>query len=211
VFDARAERFDAIFTGAAGPLRNAWNHVARENVRWRLGFALEAAGDLQGKRVLDVGCGPGRCAVEAAKRGARAMGVDFAPGMVALARRVASAEGVSARCEFVQADVIRHDFGRPFDVVIANGFFDYIVDPAPMLASLRRVTAGRLIAAFPLRGTFRAPFRRLWRWLQRCELKLYGVREIEELASGAGFRVVRVVRHGPIAMLVAEPAGRPAA
>ncbi|MGG5823275.1 class I SAM-dependent methyltransferase [Falsiroseomonas sp. HW251] len=48
---------------------------------------LEAVGDLAGRRFLDVCCGPGHLAAAAAERGALAEGIDFAPTMVAQARR----------------------------------------------------------------------------------------------------------------------------
>src|ERR1700732_752320 len=48
---------------------------------------LDAAGVRSGTRMLDVACGPGRCgAAAAAARGAVALGLDAAVGMVALAR-----------------------------------------------------------------------------------------------------------------------------
>src|SRR3954451_16036172 len=47
---------------------------------------LDAAGVQSGTRVLDVACGPGRCAAAAAARGAVPLGLDAAEGMVAVAR-----------------------------------------------------------------------------------------------------------------------------
>jgi SAM-dependent methyltransferase len=48
---------------------------------------LSALGDLSGKAVLDVCCGPGHLAAAAVQRGATAEGIDFAPTMVAKAAR----------------------------------------------------------------------------------------------------------------------------
>jgi SAM-dependent methyltransferase len=54
---------------------------------------LELVGDVSGKRVLDVGCGPGLYAAELVSRGASLMGLDGSPRMVELARdRVPEAE-----------------------------------------------------------------------------------------------------------------------
>ena len=47
---------------------------------------LDAAGVRSGRRLLDVGCGPGRCAAAAAARGGVPLGLDAAAGMVAAAR-----------------------------------------------------------------------------------------------------------------------------
>lgn len=77
-------------------------------------LALEPDAD-----VLDVTCGPGLYAVELARRGAQVEGVDFGPAAVAYARDLARAEGVAPRCNFVEADVRGHDFGRErFDVAL---------------------------------------------------------------------------------------------
>lgn len=54
---------------------------------------LAVAGDLAGKRVLDVGCGTGRLAAALQERGNRVWGVDPAPEMV----RIAKARGVNAK------------------------------------------------------------------------------------------------------------------
>jgi SAM-dependent methyltransferase len=49
---------------------------------------LDAAETRRGMRVLDIACGTGAAAAEAARRGARATGLDFSPEMLAQARRL---------------------------------------------------------------------------------------------------------------------------
>jgi len=62
--------------------------------------------------VIDLGSGDGRTVITAAKRGARAMGVEYEPNMVALSIRNAAKEGVSDKTEFVKADLFETDFSR---------------------------------------------------------------------------------------------------
>jgi len=62
--------------------------------------------------VIDLGSGDGRTVVSAAKRGARALGVEYNPNMVAYARRLAVKEGVSDRAQFVQGDLFKTDFSQ---------------------------------------------------------------------------------------------------
>ena len=44
---------------------------------------------------MDLGSGDGRTVITAAKRGARAMGIEYNPDMVALSRKNAQAAGVA--------------------------------------------------------------------------------------------------------------------
>ena len=62
--------------------------------------------------VMDLGSGDGRTVITAAKRGARAMGVEYNPDMVALSQRNAAKEGVSDRATFVKADLFQTDFSK---------------------------------------------------------------------------------------------------
>jgi ubiquinone/menaquinone biosynthesis C-methylase UbiE len=50
-------------------------------------LAADLTGVSKGDRVVDVGCGPGAAAREAARRGAEVIGIDPAPVMLKLARR----------------------------------------------------------------------------------------------------------------------------
>ena len=62
--------------------------------------------------VMDLGSGDGRTVITAAKRGARAMGVEYNPDMVALSKRNAEKAGVSERATFVKADLFQTDFSK---------------------------------------------------------------------------------------------------
>jgi hypothetical protein len=62
--------------------------------------------------LMDLGSGDGRTVITAAKRGARALGVEYNPDMVELSKRNAQAEGVSSRAQFVKADLFQTDFSK---------------------------------------------------------------------------------------------------
>jgi SAM-dependent methyltransferase len=62
--------------------------------------------------VIDLGSGDGRTVISAAKRGARALGIEYNPQMVALSRRHAAEAGVSDSAKFVQADIFQSDFSE---------------------------------------------------------------------------------------------------
>src|SRR5215218_7363884 len=62
--------------------------------------------------VMDLGSGDGRTVISSAKRGARAMGVEYNPDMVALSERNAKAAGVADKATFVKADLFETDFSK---------------------------------------------------------------------------------------------------
>jgi SAM-dependent methyltransferase len=62
--------------------------------------------------VIDLGSGDGRTVITAAKRGARALGIEYNPDMVALSRRNAANEGVGDRAQFIEADLFKTDFSK---------------------------------------------------------------------------------------------------
>jgi hypothetical protein len=62
--------------------------------------------------VIDLGSGDGRTVITAAKRGARAMGIEYDPNMVDLSIRNAAIERVSKKATFVKADLFESDFSK---------------------------------------------------------------------------------------------------
>jgi SAM-dependent methyltransferase len=62
--------------------------------------------------VIDLGSGDGRTVITAAKRGAKALGIEYNPEMVELSKRNAAKEGVSDRASFVKADLFQSDFSQ---------------------------------------------------------------------------------------------------
>ena len=62
--------------------------------------------------VMDLGSGDGRNVIGAAKRGARALGVEYNPDMVELSKRNAAKEGVSDKAQFMQGDMFEADVSK---------------------------------------------------------------------------------------------------
>ena len=57
--------------------------------------------------VIDLGSGDGRTVITAAKRGAKAHGIEYNPDMVELSKRNAEKEGVAGKATFEKADLFR--------------------------------------------------------------------------------------------------------
>lgn len=100
---------------------------------------VRAAGVRPGQSVLDVACGTGVVAREAARllqgRG-RVVGLDVNAGMLAVARRV------SPELEWVEADAVALPFpDHSFDVVLCQAGLMFVSDPGRALREMARVAA----------------------------------------------------------------------
>src|SRR5687768_13624017 len=62
--------------------------------------------------VIDLGSGDGRTVITAAKRGVKALGIEYNPDMVELSKRAAAKEGVSDKASFMKADLFETDFSQ---------------------------------------------------------------------------------------------------
>jgi SAM-dependent methyltransferase len=102
--------------------------------------------------VLDAGCGTGRVAIELARRGVDAVGVDLDSGMLDTARRK------DPQRQWICADLASLDLERRFDVVVMAGNVMIFVEPGTEAQVVARMAAhlvagGRLIAGFELGQT----------------------------------------------------------
>jgi len=62
--------------------------------------------------VIDLGSGDGRTVITAARRGARALGIEYNPDMVEISKRNAETAGVGAKANFMKADLFESDFSQ---------------------------------------------------------------------------------------------------
>ena len=115
---------------------SAENEVNLANAYYERPAMLALAGDVAGRRILDVGCGSGPLFAALRDRGAIVTGFDSSAGMLELARRRLGDD----------ADLQVADLGRPlpfpdsaFDDVVASLVLHYLEDWSAPLAELRRV------------------------------------------------------------------------
>jgi hypothetical protein len=62
--------------------------------------------------VIDLGSGDGRTVITAAKKGSKALGIEYNPDMVELSKKNAAKEGVSDKASFMKADLFESDFSQ---------------------------------------------------------------------------------------------------
>lgn len=73
---------------------------------------LDLAGVTAADYVIDLGSGDGRTVIAAAKRGARALGIEYNQDLVDLSTITAKTEGVADRASFAKADLFASDFSK---------------------------------------------------------------------------------------------------
>lgn len=188
-FHDDAERFDAIYGEKKGAVQKFIDNYWRGVVQKRLEINVEKLKPFAGKNILDVGCGSGRFCIAFAQNGAeKVIGVDFARAMIEIADKLATKAGVADRCEFVVGgfpDAISESEG-PFDACTANGFFDYVETPIPLITRMRELTRGKLILSFPKAVEWRVPIRRVRFWLKGTPLFLYRETQVRDILAMSG-------------------------
>jgi precorrin-6B methylase 2 len=85
-----------------------WVPTSQELVNMMLDMAKVTPQDY----VIDLGSGDGRIVITAAKRGVRALGIEYDPDLVELSKVNAAKEGVSDKATFMKADLFETDLSR---------------------------------------------------------------------------------------------------
>jgi 2-polyprenyl-3-methyl-5-hydroxy-6-metoxy-1,4-benzoquinol methylase len=136
--------------GASTP----WHVLARE--------LLEPARDLQGKRVLEIGCGRGGFAAWLSRQGALVTAADFSPGAIKAARAHFTDSGVTWSVQDIQHIELP---GASFDTVVSCETVEHVPEPRRAIAELARVLrpGGTLVLTCPnyfgLMGLYRGYLR----------------------------------------------------
>jgi ubiquinone/menaquinone biosynthesis C-methylase UbiE len=101
-------------------------------------LVVDRAGVEPGSEVLDVACGTGNASIPAARAGARVTGLDFAPGLLEIARERAA--DAMVEIEFVEGDAQELPFeDASFDRVVSTFGHMFAPDHARTAAEMRRV------------------------------------------------------------------------
>lgn len=156
---------------------------------------------IEGRTVLDFGCGAGDEVIEMARRGAaRVIGLDIRDKALSVAREAAARAGVADRTAFVLAA------SEPVDVVVSVDAFEHFENPRAILETMKGLLKpdGRVLISFgppwyhPLGGHTFSVFpwahllfteKALIRW--RSEFKHDGATRFGEVEGGLNQMTVR--------------------
>jgi 2-polyprenyl-3-methyl-5-hydroxy-6-metoxy-1,4-benzoquinol methylase len=195
-FERDAQSFDAIYRLERSPFWRWVNTRLRKAVFERYTITFEQAGDVTGKKILDVGCGSGVYSADFARRGAsHVVGIDFSNNMLKLAAEEAEQHQVADRCTFIEADFLQLDLKDKFDVSIAMGVFDYVPEQVAFLRKMTALTSGKVIASFPGHSLLREPARRLrYKLTGKGNIYFYDQDDVERIATEAGLQDIEIIR-----------------
>jgi SAM-dependent methyltransferase len=182
-FDQRASRFAAFYRSE--PVARL---LGRGPLFDRLRGSVDIVATIGARRALDVGCGSGPLFAPLVARGVHVTGIDPAPAMVALARREAQRHQGSVTVEERGWQTIEeHDV---YDAALALGVFDYVDDPADLLARMGRA-APHVLASFPAPG-LRLRLRRVRYGARGVHVHGYRPDDLARLASASGLVAVEL-------------------
>ena len=109
-------------------------------------YCLEEMGPLDGKKILDLGCGAGEAAVYFAMQGATVCGVDVSPKMLTVVQKLAETRDVQVRTVLAGAEDLPFE-DESFDLVYGNGVLHH-VDKAAALREVNRILNSSGTAVF---------------------------------------------------------------
>jgi magnesium-protoporphyrin O-methyltransferase len=147
-FDRTAVAAWARLTSEA-PLGRIRRSVRAGRDRMRATLLSWLPDDLQGRRILDAGCGTGALAVEAARRGADVVAIDLSPKLVDLARERLPASLGKGSISFHSGDMLAPALGRFDHVVAMDSVIHYCTEDAvAALSTLAQRTADSIVFTF---------------------------------------------------------------
>lgn len=142
-------------------LKKIYNRIFKKGEIWHFSKNLEQKTALpsderevlkeiswKGKRILDVGCGTGLFAYEAAKHGAKVLGIDYSKEGIAIAKKMHQHPNLEYRCENIfTSKVLR----KKFDVIVSLGTLEHMDKPFVVVKKFKSLLkpSGSIILTCP--------------------------------------------------------------
>ncbi len=177
---------------------NLIDNLFRKDMFLRYKMALETCQPIEGKRIVDIGCGTGIYDFELAKKGVGfILGIDFSKGMIDFAKQKSLQLGLEDKCHFIQADFFHPPLPNEeiFDYAIATGIMDYIASPSEFIKNILQVTKTRAFFSFP-KGEGILGWQRKIRYKFKCPLFLYTKEQVDGLFKEIEAKNINIVDVG---------------
>jgi len=175
-----------------------------------LEIAEQVSLDLEGARVLEVGCGRGSTLLEFAKKGAIVTGIDYAQSALSLCNSLkerVDANGNLGLAKFIQGDARDLPFcEEQFDIVYSVGLLEHFEDPCAILAEQCRVLkrGGYLILQVPQKYSVYTLLKKtlmaVGKWPYGAWETQFSVGELRDLVTEAGLSVEFAYGYGSFAL-----------
>lgn len=104
----------------------------------RLEFIRRYA-QIEGKRIVDVGCGGGILTEALARQGADALGIDLSADLVDIADLHGLETGVSAHYQHISAEALAEQQPASFDHVTCMEMLEHVPDPGSIIAACAKL------------------------------------------------------------------------
>lgn len=160
-----------------------FKNYVKKDLLLRQEIVFEELGDLQNKKLLDLGCGVGRYSHLAAMKGAKVIGIDISPKAIEIAKKKAKEFQIEDKCEFFCGDFIKYSAIPKVDYVIALGFVQYFNDGKKVIEDILKKN-NKIIFDIPTFSHWINPCRKIYRTLMKgIKFTSYTENEVNKLVD----------------------------
>lgn len=144
---------------------------------------------IQGRRILEAGCGTAVLSASLAAEGRVAVAVDRDREMISLAARIAGR--LAAPVRFVHCDIVGFDYSEGFDCIFSSGVLEHFEDER-IVDLLRRKSESAATVVFTVPSDYFEPREAIYGDERFLPLAAW-----RDLIHAAGCRTVEEFSHGP--------------